>query len=444
MKSQIQKNYAPLLFLAILTFAVTSNLQAQFEVNGQLIERAEFRNGYGTLIANDTAPAAFIASRARLQFTYKIKDFVIHTSVQDVRVFGSAPQLKSSDPFLSVYEAWGEIKLDTNWSLKVGRQELSYDNFRFLGNVDWTLQGRTHDFVLLKFERNKFKVHTGGGFNQDNEKLYGNDFNTAAQYKTAQFIRAEYAFGNLSFVLLGWNDGRQYYLKDSIGRITERGIRYMQTVGLPSIKYKICNTTISAFYYHQLGKDAKNKTVNAYDASLQVSQLIKINEEKGRRLTLTAGAEMLSGTEKGKLNDNNSFVPLYGTNHAHNGYMDYFFVGGRHEGSVGLNDFFFRVKFDLNKKIFFALNSHYFTSNVAIKDSEGNNIDQYLGVETDFAFGYKLKEYLSVQSGYSQMFAASSLTTLRNVTNAQDNQCWAYVMLIFRPKSDKQFIGLIF
>ena len=56
-------------------------------------------------------------------------------------------------------------------------------------------------------------------------------------------------------------------------------------------------------------------------------------------------AEMMRGTEKTK---NNSFSPLYGTNHAHNGYMDYFYVGGRYENGVGLQDMYLYTKYDIN------------------------------------------------------------------------------------------------
>ena len=432
-----------LLLLATL-FLSCLELQAQFDFNGQLMQRTELRNGYGSLIPQDTAPAAFIGSRARLQFSYKLKSFNFYTSIQDIRIFGNTPQAKVSDGNLSVYETWGEVSLDSAWSIKVGRQELNYDNIRFLGSLDWALQGRTHDFVLVKYEKNKLKIHAGGGFNQDSDRLYGNLFLNTNQYKTAQMIRAEYSAEKWTSSFLFWNDGRQYIQKDSTGKITEKGVRFMQTIGLPTLKFTLNNTTISGFYYHQLGKDVKNKDVNAFDVSIQGSQLLKFNEEKGSQLRITAGTEILSGTPKTETTKNNSFSPLYGTNHAHNGYMDYFYLGGRHEGSVGLQDIFLRLKYDFSKKFFLSANTHYFSAAADVYDALNAKQSKYLGTEIDLTFGYIFKDNLSLQVGYSQMLASSSLKALRGNASVKDTQNWAYIMLIFRPKSNKPFVGLTF
>lgn len=430
--------------LFVACFGIITTGLAQFEASGQLIQRAEYCNGYGTLIPIDTLPAVFIASRTRMHLTYKTEKVTLYSSIQDVRTFGNTSQLKTTDPFLSTHEAWGEFKVDSVWSVKIGRQELGYDNFRFLGNVDWTLQGRSHDFILVKFEKNNFKLHAGGGYNQDREKLYGTTYTTSNQYKTAQLLRAEYMFKNFNLSALLWNDGRQYIVKDSTGKITKEGVRYMQTIGLPTIKYMHNNTTLSAYLYYQTGKDEKGKNVNAFDVSAQVSYLIKMDESKKRQFRTTLGGEMVSGTEKNSGSTNNSFSPLYGTNHAHNGYMDYFYVGTRHENSVGLTDLFLRLKFDVNKKLFYSINGHCFNSYANIYNSQNTKLNRYLGAEIDFSTGCILTESLSIQGGYSQIFASSSMATLRNSTKSQEIQNWAYVMFILRPKGYSRFVGLLF
>lgn len=439
------KNAAYVAIACMLTMAfITNNAFAQFEVNGQMLERFEYRNGYGNIIAKDTTPAAFVSSRTRLQFGYKVKKITLYASIQDVRTFGSTSQLKLTDGFLSLHEAWAELKLDSGLFLKVGRQELNYDNARFLGNVDWTIQGRAHDFVLLKFEKNKFKIHIGGGYNQDAEKLYNNIYTTVSQYKTAQMLRAEYTTKKYEAVVLFWNDGRQFISKDTAGKIIGTDVRYTQTVGVPALKYKLKNTTISAFYYHQFGRDIKNKLVDAFDASLSVSHILKLKGFNKPQLTATLGAEALSGTEKSNLTDNNSFSPLYGTNHIHNGYMDYFYVGGRHENSVGLYDMFIRLKYDFSNKVFVSTNAHYFNSYAGVYNATNIKMSNYLGTELDITAWFLLMENAGLQVGYSHMFATSSLETLRNVKSPQGTQNWAYLMLIIRPKNSKMFTGMIF
>ncbi|MFC4870804.1 alginate export family protein [Negadavirga shengliensis] len=157
----------------LLCLLVSPMAYAQFQLDGQLIQRGEFRNGFGRLIHEDQSPAAFVGQRARIQANYQYESIQFYMSVQDIRIWGDTPQLKITDNNLSVHEAWASIQLNPDWALKLGRQELNYDNFRFLGNLDWALQGRAHDFALVKYEKNNFKLHFGAGFNQTGQALSG-------------------------------------------------------------------------------------------------------------------------------------------------------------------------------------------------------------------------------------------------------------------------------
>lgn len=109
----------------------------QFSFNGQMVDRFELRHGYGQAIEKGTDPAAFISQRIRLEGKYKVNKLTFYVSFQDVRTWGSTAQLKITDNLFSLYEGWAQIHFDSCFSLKVGRQELNYDNARFLGNVDW-------------------------------------------------------------------------------------------------------------------------------------------------------------------------------------------------------------------------------------------------------------------------------------------------------------------
>lgn len=434
------------LYLFVFYFLFPKSAWTQFDISGQIIQRSEFRNGFGQLIAKDADPAAFISHRARLQFKYQFDRLTIYTSVQDIRTFGNTSQVKLSDPFLSVHEAWTEIKLDTSFlTLKVGRQELNYDNARFLGNLDWALQARSHDFVLLKYEKDKIKFHLGGGYNQDSEKLSGNIFTIANQYKTAQMIWAAFQDKKYNVSFLIWNDGRQYMIKDTLDVITSKGVRFMPTIGLPTLKVQFKNTTLSGFYYHQLGKDVTGRNKNAFDVNFQIAQVIQFNETQKNQLLFSIGTEILSGTNsKKKTGDNKSFSPLYGTNHMHNGYMDYFYVGGRGENGMGLYDSYLRIKYSINSKSFFSVNAHWFNSQADVYNAGNEKLDAYLGTEIDFTFGYVFFKAFSIQAGYSQMFENNTLKNIQGIGNAKSTQNWGYLMLIYRPNSNKKFIGLSF
>jgi len=428
--------------LMIVLFSISPSAYAQFTFNGQMVDRFELRHGYGKAIEKGTDPAAFISQRIRLEGNYKLNKLTFYVSFQDVRTWGSTAQLKITDNLFSLYEGWAQIHFDSSFSIKVGRQELNYDNARFLGNVDWALQGRSHDFALLKYEKKNTKIDLGGGYNQDAESLTNNIFTNTNQYKTAQMLRIAQKLGKFDISFLIWNNGQQFIVRDTAGKVTQKGMRYSQTFGLPTLKFTHKNTTISGFYYHQVGKDIKNKSLNAFDASLQVSQVFKFNEAKKNQLRLTAGAEVLSGTATNYTGSvNQSYSPLFGTNHGFNGYMDMFYVGGRHENSVGLIDAYLKLRYDFSPAAFIALNGNAFVAYADVyKGATKQN--KYLGTELDLAGGYVFNKSVSFQAGYSHMFGTPTIQNLEKVNTADAVQNWAYVMLIIRPKSDKKFIGL--
>jgi hypothetical protein len=415
----------------------------QFTVDGQILVRSEYRNGYNRPMAEGSDPAGFIAHRARLQAGYKMDRFDFYMSIQDVRTWGSTSQANVTDGLLSLHEAYGEVRFGENWKVKLGRQELNYDNFRFLGNLDWALQARSHDFALVKFEKEKSKLHFGGGFNQDGQALSGNIYNVPNQYRTAQLVRFESILGKVDYTLLFWNEGRQWTTKDANGTITDDGVRFRQTLGIPMLRTTIKNTTISGYFYSQFGEDVNGKTVSAFNTSAQVSQLF-VNTEDGRKWRATLGAELISGTDAAGSDKNNSYSLQYGTNHLFNGYIDWFFVSNTWENSVGLKDFYLRSRYEFNPKFWVQADGHSFsayadtvlpTESVAVKDKS-------LGAEVDLTFGWVIHEAVSLQGGYSQYFLSDTMRSL-NAQILSSQQNWAYLMVVFRPTSKAKFIGVL-
>lgn len=165
---------------------------AQITLSGQLRPRAEFRNGFGTLKPLNTKPSAFISQRTRLMFNYRSSRLVFQTTIQDVRVWGQdASTITVNDGNrLGVHEAWGEIILsnrkDTSFKsnvldyllLKVGRQEIAYDDERLLGALDWLQQGRRHDALVLKSMQKGWQVDVGAAFNQNTDAINYNVLTT--------------------------------------------------------------------------------------------------------------------------------------------------------------------------------------------------------------------------------------------------------------------------
>jgi len=169
-----------LLFFSLLPF---DPLVAQLSLTGQVRTRTEIRNGLGNLVLKDSKSAVFTSQRTRLSVGYKWDRLMFGISIQDVRVWGQdASSISNADGNrLMLHEGWAELmlsnKADTNlkfklfdlMSLKIGRQEMAYDDVRLLGNLDWLQQGRRHDMALLKTLHKGYQAEIGFAYNQNSD-----------------------------------------------------------------------------------------------------------------------------------------------------------------------------------------------------------------------------------------------------------------------------------
>ena len=412
------------LFFFFFLFITTQFSIAQLGFSGELRVRPEYRRGYNSLASADQDPAFFISQRTRLKLHYDQERFSFHIALQDVRTWGSTSQLNISDAYFSIHEAWGGVQISEQFNLKVGRQELVYDDHRILGSVNWAQQGRSHDLVLLKFEKNSFKWHTGLAYNQDKQQLSTNYYSVARNYKTMQFIWLHSEFENTRASVLFLNNGVQN---------ADSTMRFSQTLGT-YLNFDLGNLKLNLAGYYQMGKDALKKDLSAGYVNIDLSWPLSFG------LIPTLGLEYLSGTDQSNDLTNNSFSPLYGTNHKFNGHMDYFFVGS-HMNNVGLTNPYLRLVYKLDKWVL-AGTIHYFSSAGEILDPDDPalTLKNYLGTEVDLAVSWKVLDKLSVSAGYSQMFATNSMEAIKGGDSSTTNN-WAWIMLAFTPdflKSNKK------
>jgi hypothetical protein len=199
----MKKNYifklTTILFLSIFT---QFKSKAQFTLQGQMRTRTEIRNGLGNLVANDAKTAAFTSQRTRLNFGYKWDRVLFGAAVQDVRVWGQdASSISNADGNkLMLHEGWAEVtlanKADTTvkfkaidlLTVKIGRQELIYDDVRLIGNLDWLQQARRHDMVLMKAVHHGWQVDLGYAFGQ-NSDAFGVTGTSYVPANVAQYTR---------------------------------------------------------------------------------------------------------------------------------------------------------------------------------------------------------------------------------------------------------------
>ena len=399
-------------FLSVLLLLVASISYAQLTINAELRPRAEYRHGFKTLFPNNEDAALFVSQRTRLTTKYSIEKLNFFVSFQDVRVWGDVPQLNVADANgLSIHEAWGEILLDANFSLKLGRQELIYDDSRIFGNVGWAQQARSHDMALLKYIEDDFRIDIGLAFNQSKENITGTDLTTPNTYKALQYAWLHKDWDNFSGSLLFLNNGMQ----------TPIGLKYSQTLGT-HLKTKVDDFNFIANLYYQFGDDAANRDINAYLLGLETIYKASDATKFGLGVELQSGNSYTTEVEK-----NNAFTPFYGTNHKFNGLMDYFYVGN-HINSVGLLDIYGKAIFKLNDKSNLTGVLHNFSTAEDINASTSKQ----LGTELDLVYDYKFTKEIGFKAGYSHMFASEGMEVLKANSDGNTNN-WGWVMVTVKP-----------
>ena len=404
-----KKVYIPTIIFLFCS-CITQVVQAQFTVSGQLRTRTELRNGQGTPQVADTAAAFFTSQRTRLNFGYAGHRFKVFTAIQDVRVWGqdaSSVNRVTTDvnDGLMIHEAWAEISLvDTgkvikNFSIKIGRQELVYDDVRLLGSLDWLQQARRHDAALIKFEHKSWIAHLGAGFNQNAERKSNTIYNgvpTAyaastnglnTMYKSMQFLYVgkKLHFGNASFLFFKDDFSKFHFAETDINKTTpiwDRGVWSRYTVGanLFGTALRKLGFALSAFY--QGGKYREGTELDEYFLSASASYAV------GRKFSIGPGVDITSGNNgSDPAKRFQRFDPLYGTPHKFWGYMDYFYVADGF-GPNGLINYYLKSKYKAKDNLTLTLDAHYFLLPTAVTDNDGLEMNKALGTELDFVVNY--------------------------------------------------------
>lgn len=417
--------------LVILLFLSVKYTIAQFTIDGEFRPRAEYRNGFGSIIP-DAADVGFaISTRARLNVGYTFDSYEFYLSLQDVMVWGENRQLLPYDQnnSFAIFQAWAKLNLGTGLTTKLGRQVISYDDQRIFGGLDWAQQGRNHDAALLSYKKEKFMVDFGLAFNQDFSnptgfQSIGTAYNTTGffSYKTMQYLYLKQQWNNLSGSFLALNNGFQNFTGDVDAQVTD-GVSSLQTFGT-HLNYKKGSFGAAFNAFLQTGERQNSVDVGgAYLLGLDVDYKVS------GAVTLGLGAEIISGNDTGTADKTEAFFPLFGTNHKFNGFMDYFYVGN-HANSVGLVDIHASANFKLGEKSSLMVKLLNFQGEQELPSGEKS-----LGTEIDLVFSQNFKGY-GIKIGYSQLFASDGMYELKGVAEADaaSSQNWAWAMLVIKPK----------
>jgi hypothetical protein len=508
MYKNVFKQHRVVLFVTCFSLAALT-ASAQLTITGQLRPRGELRDGYGTLQPLGNKDAAFISQRTRLTLNYKWSHLIFQTSIQDVRLWGQdASTITVNDGSrLSLHEAWAEIilsnKKDTSFkkspfdyfAIKIGRQEITYDDEHLLGPSDWLQQARRHDAIVLKLIQSGWQVDLGSAFNQNTDAINyngtyytpanvpatvkdskGNLVNTPAgmiplingsgisakngnlaalnppgtnglnqDYKALQYLYFAKKFNKTKISGLFLTDQFGKHALDSVKntagtdvgyiygyRYNQPGVNLRYTTGLlVNPVFGDKNQFALTGGYYYQGGHDKD------GLALDASMLTFSAAYSPGGLAYTIGWDYLSGNDAfSSSKTSHRFDPLYGTPHKFWGLMDYFYAGSG-SPTGGLSNPYLKIKYtSANKRFSTELANHYFMLANNQKDVTGSPVSKYLGTEFDLTTGYKLNKFTQATLGLSYMSATQSMEYAKNITpgTAHLSPVWAYLQLNITPE----------
>jgi hypothetical protein len=137
-----------------LAAEVNDRLPEWLRFGGEYRLRWEGRTGIAGATTNDED--GYALSRLRLDLTFKLGDhWKIFVQGQDSQAFDYAanPDPTSVENDFDLRQAYVEYRQreKTGWSLRAGRQELSYDDQRLVGPLNWGNTARSFDAVKLTY-----------------------------------------------------------------------------------------------------------------------------------------------------------------------------------------------------------------------------------------------------------------------------------------------------
>ena len=412
------------LYLLMFLFLVIGNvLQAQVTFSGEIRPRAELRDGYFGLTTANQTPAFFISQRTRLGVQFKTSNLDFKITGQDARIWGG-------DNGFSLYEAWAKYKFSDAISVKIGRQELQYDEGRLISARNRRQDGFFYDALVLKYAKDSLYVDFGFALNNSQANLTGNTYAFAnSKFKSFNYGYLKKYFDNgFSMSFTGIASGYQKENTDTT--------YFKQTIGTKLDYNKNKFTTIAEAYY-QTGKHKDSRDVNAYFLGL------RLGYKPVKGMNVIAGVDYLSGhdalnTNADYQNTMHVFDILEGARFLFYGNANYFRNIEKHTKGGGLTDFHGTLAYKFNKKLSGKLMYHNFSLNQAVLNTNNERLTDYLATEIDVTAKYQFKKGLNLILGYSLILPTEGLETIQNVpANTSENGHYLWIMLNTKLQSNK-------
>lgn len=414
-------------FLRVLALLVLFANQAfaQFSLDAEFRPRSEFRQGFNQPLADDLKASWFTTQRTRLNFTHKSEWLNTRISVQNTRIFGEST-VKQVMPLTTesfgLFEAWAELKLFADASLKIGRQGIQIDDGRLFGLGNWSLTGNSHDLALFRIQKNDSELRFAYAYG--NQLVLNADtmfYSVRNMYKQLVLIHLTQKIGNHFNLSLLFSD--ESFEKSK----TDLDFYHRYTSG-GTLSFSKLQSTLSASFgaFYQFGKSKAELDLDAFLLALKTKYTVNT------RLSTNFGTDYYSGSKTNlAASKTNTFNKLpYGVNHSFNGFMQYWVALPK----GGLIDYYGGLNWIANEKLNFELTFHSFRLAQEMKFDAGKTARK-LGSEADLVMNYQPSSNSRVQFGWCTYLVNDGTRLLKNQPQSGKYKFpqYAYLMLTINP-----------
>ena len=421
------------LYCLVLALLCSFGLKAQeadnvFNLDAQLMTRGELRAGGFKADSLDSERVShFALGRYRIIADYQRSWLNVRLTPQYTGVWGQG------SAGVVLYEGWAKMQSKKGLFVKIGRQELTYDDGRIIGNDDWTMTAPTHDVLKLGYDGESHKVHLLAAYNQNAENIDNGIIYYSGglqPYKTMQTLWYHYDTPKKSFgiSLLGMNIGMQ-------NTDQEHPITYYQQLVGTYMSFRPKYWSLEGAFYYQMGKEEHGMTIDAFMASA------KLNVKPSENYNLFTGYDYLSGDKYFNVppaggiglvfhDKARGFNAIFGSHHEFYGAMDFFYLSNYVGGfTPGLQNLYFGGNIKPVNGLSINAAYHYY----AIATDLDYVNTKTLGHSVELASSYAFNKAVSVSAGYTFMKGSETMELLNKVSEKRQLH-WAWLMMTITPK----------
>ena len=374
-------------------------LGEKLDIDVELRYRLEYRDNFD-FNDNKDDKDGFHLFRTRINLSLDASKYLgAYVQLQDSRIWES--QFSNKTPFenyLDVRQAYLDIKMpvNSNVSLRVGRQELSYGKQRLIGGFNWSNVAQSFDAVKIIYDVERFKIDLFASrkviIESDSFDKWDEDGNIYGIYGIYKAVNKHEI--HLYYLYRDADTGLSEWKESTIGlRLAGKGIRRFDYGLEAALQFgDFGKQDISAFALVALA---------GYTLELPWAPRIGIEWDHA------------SGDEDPNDNERNTFDNLFPTNHIHYGYMD-------RASLQNLDNLRLTVNANPSNKLSLQTDLHflrlaetsdsfYHAGRGVIRTATGTDVSNSVGTDFDLLIKYSLYNNIKLLMGYSHFFAGDYL-----------------------------------